>query len=40
MELARGRVAETMDYDLPGHDFRWPKDRRKAGRYSNLLRTV
>ena len=38
--LARGDIAEAQDDDLAGHNFRGPKDRRKAGRDGNLLRTV
>src|SRR6185437_6065972 len=40
VSLTRCGVAETQDYDLPRHNFRWPKNRRKAGRYSNSLDTV
>jgi hypothetical protein len=38
MSLVRGGAVKAQDYDLPGHNLRWPKDGCKAGRYSNFLR--
>src|SRR5271166_5878987 len=40
MSLVRGGAVEAKDYDLSGHDLRWPGKHCKAARYGNLLRAV